>query len=295
MTTRRPLFIFADLAGHFDAFMNLLKKAPKDALIILLGDVNDKGKDSAKIIQYLIDHPEIIWLMGNHEHMLTQCHDFVNNKVSKIKSDCFYWIYVNGGAKTLKSYGLKVKYPKIYPDKSPTYYEFKAHYKNLYKHNMTYEINELRSSDEAKFSIDQIRKIPKEHIDHIKTLPLFYTEGDIFCSHAHLNQEKIDKLLSLKEMNENETILDMGVLWNRNQPKRPRSDKKFIVYGHMNVEQVFNHTRKHPKGKYSLENKVDPNAFGVCFDLTSQGNKLAAMEWPTKILHTEPIVWEDDL
>lgn len=288
------LFIFADIAGHFEAFQKLLLKAPKGALIIVLGDVNDKGPDSAKLIEFLMNHPEIIWLMGNHEHMLYKCYEQVaENKLSKVGYDPFSWLYVNGGLNTLRSYGIDVKIPKVFDDRDLSYYQFKQIYSNLRKNREKDMIDLLKDTDEAKYTIRQIAKLPKDHMDYIKKLPLSFSNDEVFCSHAHLKQENMPEHLSLTKMDEKEDSLNNGVLWSRAVPKRPRKDKKFIIYGHMNVENVFCHTPKHPKGSYSRTNEIVPNSFGVCFDLTSQGSLLVAMEWPAKTIHTEPIKWED--
>jgi len=291
---RKVLFIFADLAGHFEAFQKLLLKAPKGALIIVLGDVNDKGPDSAQIIAFLISRPDIIWIMGNHEQMMIKCYEQAMGDMSSAKKfDPFMWLYVSGGLTTLKSYGIDVKMPKVYDDRELTCYEFKKHYHRLFKAQMSYEINELKNSDEVLYSISQISKLPKDHIEHMKKLPVFFTNDDLFCSHAPLLQENIPQFLSISAMDQNEEILDKGVLWNTKVPKRIRSDKKFAVYGHMNMKQVYCHTPSTAKGTYSKDNTILPNTFAVCFDLTSEASLLGALEWPAKVIHLESVKWED--
>lgn len=288
----QPLFIIADVAGHFDAFLKLVNQVPENMKILLLGDVCDKGPQTAQIIEYILKHKDrFIWLMGNHEHLMYSCY---NNQVrgGKTKIDEAHWIYINGGFKTLFSYGLEVKIPKV-DGKEMSYKEFRYHYDYCRKNGYFDEYKSLKNSDEVLFTIDQIKKIPQSHIDHIMQLPLIYTQDDLFCSHGHLQTENNSDLYNLDKMETNDFLLDFGVLWNRNVPKRPRKDKKFIVYGHMNMENVYCHTKQNPKGRYSEDFTILPNSFGVCFDLTAYGNKLVGMYWPDKKIVSEPIAWED--
>lgn len=270
--------IFSDLAGNFNEFIELLSKFDlKLYTVILLGDIPDKGPDTKKIIDYLIKHPEIIWLMGNHEHLMYKCYEHVVNQ-NKTKYDPFNWVFVNGGYWTLKSYGLDVQIPSMGYD-SMTYTRLRRHLKDRdFGHD---NMKMLKESKEAQHTINEIKKLPKDHIDHLKKLPLTF-ESDLFiCSHAPL-KEHIDsaKFQDLEFMDANENFLDHGVLWNRSHPKRKRKDGKFFIYGHMNVKEILWHTHRHPKGQYS-ENSI-MESFGVCFDLMSEKSELAVMEWPNK-------------
>jgi len=85
--------VMTDIHGCYDQMMQLMDDVhnfnddPKK--FIFLGDYVDRGPDSAKVVQYLIDHPEFICLKGNHEDMMINQYDF--------------WL-PNGGNTTLNSY-----------------------------------------------------------------------------------------------------------------------------------------------------------------------------------------------
>lgn len=99
------LIAIGDIHGCFDSFQKLveykieLKKTDK---LVLLGDYIDRGSQSKKVLDFIIDlqHKEfdIIPLLGNHEAMLI---DAFNDE--KLLSK---WIQ-NGGSETLKSFGIK--------------------------------------------------------------------------------------------------------------------------------------------------------------------------------------------
>ncbi len=98
------IFAIGDIHGCFNSFKELIEKKIKIVKcdsIILLGDYIDRGTDSNKVIDYVIDLTNqgynIIPLLGNHEQMLI---DAWNDKNYIAR-----WI-LNGGSETLKSFGI---------------------------------------------------------------------------------------------------------------------------------------------------------------------------------------------
>ena len=81
-------WIIGDIHGCFDTFMALIKKLPKDAEIVLVGDLIDRGPKSKEVVQYVIDN-KIDCVRGNHEQMMID--------------EPSYWS-LNGGHQTLVSY-----------------------------------------------------------------------------------------------------------------------------------------------------------------------------------------------
>jgi len=278
--------VLADLAGNFNEFMKLLAQAPKDALIIVLGDVNDKGRYSAQIIKFLKENPKIIWIMGNHEHMMYKCYDSLTQGI-KIKYDPFYWMFKNGGYCTLKSYGLVNEIPEEYGGYTKL--------RSLISRDKTNDtLNMIKVDLRMREMVEQIKNIPIEDINYIKSLPLKYEDENIFCSHAPMIDSQYNSHLffDLKKMDEKEQFLDYGSLWNRKKPKRPRKDKKFFIYGHMNEEKIYCHTKKHPNGQKS--DVVLKDTFGICFDLAAKGSKLAGLLYPEMKIITEDLSDEEN-
>lgn len=281
----KKYFILADIAGNFIEFQKLLARIPKDVQIIVLGDVNDKGKYSAQIIKFLKENPQIIWIMGNHEHMMYKCYDFLTSG-TKIKYDPFYWAFRNGGYKTLQSYGLAKEIPEEYGSY--------RHLKSLISKDKTNDtMNMIKVDPRMREIVEQIKNLPVEDINYIKSLPLKYEDENIFCSHAPMVDSNTSHLFfDLQKMDEKEQFLDYGALWNRKKPKRPRKDGKFFVYGHMNEEKVYCHTKKHPNGQKS--DHVLYETFGICFDLAANGLKLAGLLYPEMEILTEDLTDDND-
>lgn len=97
------IWAIGDIHGHSKHFKQLLEFIPLllGDSIVLLGDVIDRGSDSAgvmRIIHKLKRTHEVIFLRGNHEAMLLQA--------SRNREHLPFWIECGGGA-TLDSYHAK--------------------------------------------------------------------------------------------------------------------------------------------------------------------------------------------
>ncbi|NSX53521.1 metallophosphoesterase [Parasulfitobacter algicola] len=101
-------YVIGDIHGRFDLYravenwiVNDAKRIMGPALIVVLGDMVDRGLDSANLLDHLIDPPgpdlQRLCLMGNHEHMMLE---FLVNP-----SPTSPWLTA-GGWKTLRSYGI---------------------------------------------------------------------------------------------------------------------------------------------------------------------------------------------
>ena len=69
------IFILGDIHGHlatFRALLHRLNLKPEDR-VVCLGDMIDRGPNSAGLVHLLRTHPQVICLKGNHEHMAIQC------------------------------------------------------------------------------------------------------------------------------------------------------------------------------------------------------------------------------
>lgn len=84
-------FIVGDIHGRFDVFLELLKQKPDDATLILAGDVIDRGSQIKEMLDWIVEHPEVIVIKGNHEYMYE---NWVNDFHSKKDA---YVIPQNGG------------------------------------------------------------------------------------------------------------------------------------------------------------------------------------------------------
>ncbi|WP_423062286.1 metallophosphoesterase family protein [Candidiatus Paracoxiella cheracis] len=176
-TTR--VYAIADMHGRADLLARLLRAISKDAashtdqrrILITLGDYIDRGANSNKVIETLIELPledfEAKHLKGNHEEMLL---DFLDDPLR----EGVLWLS-NGGWATLISYGLKVS-------------------------DLPEDVEDLPVVRDKLLAV-----MPKEHLSFFKSLRLFYQLGDYYFVHAGvrpgvaLDKQKEDDLLWIRD------------------------------------------------------------------------------------------------
>ena len=94
------IYLLADIHGRKEKFKRILEKInlrAEDKLFIL-GDVIDRGPDGITLLQEIIVNPQIILLLGNHEHMMREALEHPNSEM-----DLHRW-YSNGGRVTHNAY-----------------------------------------------------------------------------------------------------------------------------------------------------------------------------------------------
>jgi len=70
-------YVMSDIHGEADRFHAMLDKiqfSPDDTLYIL-GDVIDRGPDGIRMLQEIMEMPNAVMILGNHEHMMMQYMD----------------------------------------------------------------------------------------------------------------------------------------------------------------------------------------------------------------------------
>jgi serine/threonine protein phosphatase 1 len=99
----KSCYIIGDVHGYYDKLLRLVKKLPENARLAFVGDLIDRGPDSAKVIAFVRDGGHLC-VRGNHEEfMIAQRPE--PGKAWK-KDDAYYLWMENGGGATLASYGL---------------------------------------------------------------------------------------------------------------------------------------------------------------------------------------------
>lgn len=200
------IFAIGDIHGcavELEALLETL--APKAGdLVIFLGDYVDRGPDSARVIDIILDlsrKVDVVALKGNHEAMFL---DFLNFPESAGAG----LFVLNGGTLTLASYSRK---------------QIAAQNSDAIK-------GQSGSKSEEAFVI------PKDHLDFFNHLQLYYETEDYFFVHAGVPE------MSLEQIRLPDHELDL--LWSRypflssNFPW-----EKLVVHGHtptQNAEIKFN-------------------------------------------------------
>jgi len=102
-------YIIGDVHGEYDVLLALVAKIPRDARLIFVGDLVNRGRQSREVIEYVRNNAFAV-VKGNHEaYMLEHGRNFLASleKDEKVNLDNL-WMYV-GGVHMLQSYGLLTK------------------------------------------------------------------------------------------------------------------------------------------------------------------------------------------
>ncbi len=98
--------VVGDVHGEYKALLNLITKTPLNSTLIFVGDLVDRGEESAKVVRLVREH-KLACVRGNHEEMMIE---FGSEFIADIYNDRpisqdNIWLN-HGGRETLLSYGL---------------------------------------------------------------------------------------------------------------------------------------------------------------------------------------------
>ena len=182
------IYVVGDIHGCIELLKKIQQKiivisknTTGTKLIIYLGDYIDRGPEIKETIQTLLDFQPIDFqrkfLLGNHEQMML---DFIKGGPDSL----YLWI-LNGGDKTLNSYGVK----------AITFFE------GIIKNDKT-----IRGQ--------LIKKIPKDHLQFFNNLSLSYQYNDYFFVHAG-----IDPDIALNKQDKQVMIWTRGITYPKDFEK----------------------------------------------------------------------------
>ena len=107
-------YIISDIHGEYELFINLpekIKLEETDSLYIL-GDILDRGPHPIKVILKLMEMPNALCLVGNHELMALDCLEFLMKEITetsireldeKMVDNLITWQY-NGSKSTIEEF-----------------------------------------------------------------------------------------------------------------------------------------------------------------------------------------------
>jgi len=136
-------YIIGDVHGMYHTLLSLFNKLPADANTIFVGDLIDRGNDSAKVVK-LVRQRGYQSVLGNHENTFIRFFDDYFAKIpwSVLTDKWQMWLYHNGGKETLQSYQIwgnpnpsaeileQIKSDYEWMKNLPIYIELKAKHKS---------------------------------------------------------------------------------------------------------------------------------------------------------------------
>ena len=107
-------YVISDIHGEYEKFMELLEEIEleENDTLYVLGDVLDRGEHPIKTVLKLMEMPNAICLVGNHEVMALKCLQFLCQEITdraideldeETAEDLLVWLY-NGGDSTIREF-----------------------------------------------------------------------------------------------------------------------------------------------------------------------------------------------
>lgn len=77
-------YVISDIHGEYNMFIDLLEKIrlQEEDTLYVLGDILDRGPHPIKVIFKLMEMPNAICLIGNHELMALECLEFLQKEIT---------------------------------------------------------------------------------------------------------------------------------------------------------------------------------------------------------------------
>ena len=170
-------YVMGDIHGEADRFHAMLEKIQlsNDDVLILLGDVIDRGPDGIALLLEIMEMPNVIMLLGNHEYMMLQ---YLSSDATSM--EIRRWNR-NGNAPTLAAY-LKQK-AKVqrriiaYLQSLPTHMDLEVEGKRFYLVH-GFPGNNIHDEVWTRSTIESENPIPDRRliIGHTKVLSVIQPE-----------------------------------------------------------------------------------------------------------------------
>ena len=108
-------YVIADIHGEYDKFITLLGKIDlkETDTLYILGDVVDRGPNPIKTLLKLMEMPNAVCIVGNHELMALECLEFMMKEITddsineldgKMLDNILTW-GINGSSTTIDEFG----------------------------------------------------------------------------------------------------------------------------------------------------------------------------------------------
>ncbi len=107
-------YVISDIHGEYDLFIDLLEKINlrKEDTLYILGDILDRGPYPIKTMLKLMEMPNVVCMVGNHELMALECLEFLMTEITeesvdkldeKMLDNLVTWQY-NGSKTTIEEF-----------------------------------------------------------------------------------------------------------------------------------------------------------------------------------------------
>ena len=198
------IFYFTDIHGCYDLYraaIDFCLKQDPECMIIFGGDACDRGKDGYRIMKELLNHPQVVYLKGNHEDMFVHAAWFIKRDYAGAIDDDEISAYL---------YNMNIK-------------DFGEPSVQLCIYNGGYHT--LRA-----WMLDGM---PNDFVDRINKLPITFSYENLDFCHAGGNYKTFIKIQNDEYDDE---VIDkddfMIAVWDRNYLAQGWKEGRTCIFGH---------------------------------------------------------------
>ena len=237
------IYAIGDVHGHLDKLASAHARIARDidrvgsaAPVVHLGDLTDRGPDSRKVIQFLLDGinrgEDWVVIKGNHDRLFSNYIRTGSATDDRLRSGLTWLSPVMGGDATLRSYGVG---------------------RRLFE-----RLEKLHSR--------VVKAVPEAHANFLENLPLWHQIDGIIFVHAGIRPG-----FTLEAQDEDDLLwIRDEFLW------RLEAHEALIVHGHTPVDAPTHYgNRVNLDCGAGWGNPLVPAVFedGQCFALTPDGRE----------------------
>ena len=238
------IYAIGDIHGHLDQLQAAHARIASDrdesgtaaARVVHIGDLVDRGPDSKRVIQYLIDGigrgEDWVILRGNHDQMFLDFLAGNDGPHPRLRKGMTWQHHVMGGKATLNSYGIARKLVER----------------------------------EASFCKRARAKVPGTHAEFLDNLPYWHREDGLIFVHAGIRPG-----FPLEAQDEEDLLwIRDDFLWHHGD------HEALIVHGHTPVDEPTHYgNRVNIDTGAGWDNELVPVVFdaGDCFALLETGRE----------------------
>ena len=221
-------WIIGDIHGMFaplETILLVVSKMDRDACFYFVGDYINRGPESRRTLDLLVNLKNARFVRGNHDDvfdLILSDQWFGGEEEAFDPVTACNWFLKHGLRETLTSYGIKEK-----------------------------AIEQFVDEPGAEF-LELIRiTVPKSHREFIRKLPVFIGEKDLLVAHAFWPPEETNDDKHIHERLDDNAEMVHRVLWERwknYQILAPKPWKRPAFFGHTPVQNYPLSMRKHVAG-----------------------------------------------
>lgn len=203
------ILLIGDIHGRLHLFKKIYEKYPNH-LFLLLGDLQDRGKKSKQLLDFIMGKDNILSIKGNHEELFLA---FMKNEVNHM----WHTFLNHGGVNTILSYFPYKKHKEIRVILNKLLDYLTLHSESIeilnfvsFLNSKIYKKNK-KEIDLLLKEVDLIKKnINEKYVRYIESLPLYFKGEDWIATHAPIwetNQYDLKEISNRRDF-----------FWNRMRP-----------------------------------------------------------------------------